>query len=132
MGSFIGVLRSAEISSTPPWPRRRTRVIGPRATRGVRPRTYPTCVLERTRRRPGPATIVGMSVVRSPVARAVVFDGLVVALVGAVVVFGSWQAAPWTGGTRALDLWAYALMAAAVVALAGRQVWPLPTLAITV
>ncbi len=73
-----------------------------------------------------------MSVVRSPVARAVVFDGLVVALVGAVVVFGSWQAAPWTGGTRALDLWAYALMAAAVVALAGRRVWPLPTLAITV
>jgi len=73
-----------------------------------------------------------MSVVRSPVARVVVFDGLVVALAGLVVVFGTRQAAPWTGGTRALDLWAYALMAAAVVALAGRRVWPLATLAVTI
>jgi signal transduction histidine kinase len=73
-----------------------------------------------------------MSVVRSPVARVVVFDGLVVALAGAVVVFGTRQAAPWTGGTRALDLWAYALMAAAVVALAGRRVWPLATLVVTI
>ena len=73
-----------------------------------------------------------MSVVRSPVARVVVFDGLVVALAGLVVVFGTRQAAPWTGGTRALDLWAYALMAAAVVALAGRRVWPLATLVVTI
>src|SRR6266511_1383715 len=132
MGSFIGVLRSAEISSTPPWPWRRTRVIGPGATRGVRPRTYPTCVPEPTRRRSAPATIGRMSVVRSQVARVVVFDGLVVALVGAVVLVGSWRAAPWTGGARALDLWAYALMAAAVVALAARRVWPLATLVVTV
>jgi len=73
-----------------------------------------------------------MSVVRSQVARVVVFDGLVVALVGAVVLVGSWRAAPWTGGARALDLWAYALMAAAVVALAARRVWPLATLVVTV
>ena len=73
-----------------------------------------------------------MSVVRSQVARVVVFDGLVVALVGAVVLVGSWRAAPWTGGARALDLWAYALMATAVVALAARRVWPLATLVVTV
>jgi signal transduction histidine kinase len=73
-----------------------------------------------------------MSVVRSPVARVVVFDGLVVALAGVVVVVGTRQAAPWTGGARALDPWAYALMAAAVAALAARRVWPLATLVVTV
>jgi len=61
----------------------------------------------------------------------VVLDGLVVALAGAVIGFGSQQAAPWAGGARALDLWAYALMAAAVAALAARRLWPLPTLAVT-
>src|SRR6266545_3482243 len=113
MGSFIGVLRSAEISSTPPWPWRRTRVIGPRATRGVRPRTYPTCVPEPTRRRSAPATIGRMSVVRSQVARVVVFDGLVVALVGAVVLVGSSLAARWSvrGSLVALGVGFVALLA---------------------
>jgi signal transduction histidine kinase len=73
-----------------------------------------------------------MSVVRSRVARAVLYDGLVVLLVGVVVVVGSRQAAPWTGGTRRLDLGAYLLMAAALAALAVRRRWPAATLAVTV
>ncbi|HZD69864.1 MAG TPA: sensor histidine kinase [Actinomycetes bacterium] len=73
-----------------------------------------------------------MSVVRSPLVRAVVLDGGVVALAGVIIGFGSQQAAPFTGGTRALDPWAFALMAAAVIALAARRRWPLATLAVTV
>jgi signal transduction histidine kinase len=73
-----------------------------------------------------------MSFIRSPLARAAVFDGLVVAIAGVVVVFGSRQAAQFMEGTRALDLVAYALMVAAVGALAARRVWPLATLAVTV
>jgi signal transduction histidine kinase len=73
-----------------------------------------------------------MSFIRSPLARAAVVDGLVVVLAGAVVFVGTHQAAPFTGGTRTLDLWAYALMAAAVGSLAARRRWPLATLALTV
>jgi signal transduction histidine kinase len=73
-----------------------------------------------------------MSFIRSPVARAAVFDGLVVALAAVVVVVGSRQAASFTGGARTLDLGAYVLMAAAVAALAARRRWPLATLVVTV
>jgi signal transduction histidine kinase len=73
-----------------------------------------------------------MNVIRSRLARAVVVDGLVVVVAGVLVVVGSHQAAQFTGGTRALDQGAYALMAAAVLALAARRVWPLATLAVTV
>jgi signal transduction histidine kinase len=73
-----------------------------------------------------------MSFIRSPLARAAVFDGLVVVLAGVVVIFGSRQAASFQVGARTLDLGAYALMAAAVGSLAARRRWPLATLAVTV
>ncbi len=63
-------------------------------------------------------------------ARTLALDGLLATALGAVMVLGTQRAAlfqtPWR---RPLDVLAYALLAAAAAALAGRRLAPLPSLA---
>jgi signal transduction histidine kinase len=73
-----------------------------------------------------------MSLIRSPFARAVVLDGLVIALATPLVLLGTRQTALAGMGSRGLDAPAYAIMAAALASLAARRVWPLATLAVTI